>query len=61
MKDAIEKDNFLGRAPRGYDHFVPRVTDPLKVQAKQEIKLNKDDILLKKAFKLKIYKNYTDK
>ena len=61
MKDAIERGAFLGRAPRGYDHFGPRVSDPLKVQANQEIKLNKDGILLKEAFKLKLYKNYTDK
>jgi len=61
MKDAIEKGTFLGRAPRGYDHFGPRVTDPHKVQAKQEIKLNSEGLLLKEAFKLKLYKNYTDK
>jgi hypothetical protein len=39
MKDAIEKGTFLGRAPRGYDHFGPRVKDPTKVQAHQKIKL----------------------
>jgi site-specific DNA recombinase len=61
MKDALERGTFLGRAPRGYDHFGPRVSDPLKVQAKQEIKLNKDGLLLKEAFRLKLYKNYTDK
>jgi site-specific DNA recombinase len=61
MKDAIEKGTFLGRAPRGYDHFGPRVTDPLKMQAKQEIKLNPDGILLKEAFRRKLYKNNTDK
>ena len=61
MKDAIEKGTFLGRAPRGYDHFGPRVKDPIKVQAHQEIKLNTDGLLLKKAFKLKLYNNYTDK
>ena len=61
MKDAIEKGTFLGRAPRGYDHFGPRVSDPFKVQAKQKIKLNKEGLLLKEAFRLKLYKNYTDK
>ena len=61
MVNAIEKGTFLGRAPRGYDHFGPRVSDPLKVQAKQEIKLNKDGLLIREAFKLKIYKNYGDK
>lgn len=61
MKDAIEKGTFLGRTPRGYDHFGPRVTNPLKMQAKQEIKLNPDGILLKEAFRRKLYKNNTDK
>ncbi|GAA4279679.1 hypothetical protein GCM10022260_01000 [Gaetbulibacter aestuarii] len=61
MKDAIEKGTFLGRAPRGYDHFGPRVTDPSKVQAKQEIKLNAEGLVLKEAFKLKLYENYTDR
>jgi site-specific DNA recombinase len=61
MKDAIEKGTFLGRAPRGYDHFGPRVKDPTKVQAHQKIKLNTDGLLLKKAFKLKLYNNYSDK
>jgi site-specific DNA recombinase len=61
MINALEKGIFLGRAPRGYDHFGPRVTDPLKVQANQEIKLNKQGLLLKEVFKLKIYHHYTDK
>ena len=61
MKDAIEKGTFLGKSPRGYDHFGPRVTDPRKVQAKQEIKLNNEGLLIKEAYKLKLYKNYTDK
>ena len=49
MKDAIEKGIFLGRAPRGYDHFGPRVKDPTKVQAHQEIKLNTDGAFIKKS------------
>jgi len=61
MINVLEKGIFLGRAPRGYDHFGPRVSDPLKVQAKQEIKLNDDSSLIKEAFKLKLYKGYTDK
>ena len=61
MINVLEKGIFLGRAPRGYDHFGPRVIDPLKVQAKQEIKLNVDSSLIKGAFKLKLYKGYTDK
>jgi len=50
----------LGKAPRGYDHYGPRVKDPTKVQAKQEIKLNDDGLLIKEAFQLKMYRNYTN-
>ncbi|GAB4155259.1 MAG: hypothetical protein Tsb0033_04270 [Winogradskyella sp.] len=61
MINVLEKGRFLGRAPRGYDHFGPRVSDPSKVQAKQEIKLNAHGKLIKEAFRLKLYENYTDK
>ncbi|WP_243472762.1 recombinase family protein [Winogradskyella sp. MH6] len=61
MINVLEKGTFLGRAPRGYDHFGPRVSDPSKVQAKQEIKLNAHGKLIKEAFRLKLYKNHTDK
>ena len=50
----------MGKAPRGYDHYGPRVKDPTKVQAKQEIKLNDDGLLIKEAFQLKMYRNYTN-
>ena len=60
MINVIEKGKFLGKAPRGYDHYGPRVKDPIKVQAKQEIKLNDDGLLIKEAFQLKLYRNYTD-
>ena len=60
MINVIEKGKFLGKAPRGYDHYGPRVKDPTKVQAKQEIKLNDDGLLIKEAFQLKLYRNYTD-
>jgi site-specific DNA recombinase len=61
MINALEKGTFLGKTPRGYDHFGPRVVDPQKVQAFQEIKLNSDGHLLKEAFRLKIYEAYTNK
>jgi len=61
MINVLEKGTFLGRAPRGYDHYGPRVADPSRVQAKQEIKLNRDGILIKEAFRLKLYKNYSDR
>ncbi|WP_426432414.1 recombinase family protein [Winogradskyella sp. HB-48] len=61
MINVLEKGTFLGRAPRGYDHYGPRVSNPSKVQAKQEIKLNSDGKLIKEAFRLKLYKNHCDK
>ncbi|WP_170179794.1 recombinase family protein [Flavivirga rizhaonensis] len=44
MKDAIEKGTFLGRAPRGYDHFGPRY------QIDSKSKLNKKLRLIKMAY-----------
>ena len=61
MINALEKGTYLGKTPRGYDHFGPRVKDPYKVQAFQEIKLNGDGELIKKAFHLKLYKSYTNR
>ena len=61
MVNMLEKGRTFGRTPRGYDHYGPRVTDPAKVQAKQEIKLNDDGLLIKQAFRLKLYDNYSDK
>ena len=58
--NAIKNGKKVGKTPRGYDHYGPRVKDPEKVQARQEIKLNKEGKLLKQAFKLKLYKSYTD-
>jgi site-specific DNA recombinase len=59
--NALNNGKSFGRSPRGYDHYGPRVTDPTKVQAFQEIKLNEEGKLLKEAFKMKIYKSYNDK
>ena len=59
--NALESGKYIGKCPRGYDHFGPRVKDPDKVQAKQEIILNKEGKILKEAFHLKIYKHYSDK
>ena len=58
--NALENGKIFGKTPRGYDHFGPRVTDPTKVQAYQEIKINSDGQFLKEAFKMKIYKSSTD-
>lgn len=58
--NAISNGKKVGKTPRGYDHYGPRVKDPEKVQARQEIKLNEEGKLLKQAFQLKLYKSYTD-
>ena len=58
--NALENGKVFGKSPRGYDHFGPRVSDPTKVQAFQEIKINNEGKLLKEAFKMKIYKSFTD-
>ena len=61
MKNFVRKGFHLGTAPRGYDKYGPRVTDPRRVQGIQEIKINEEGRWLKKAFKLKIYEDATDK
>ena len=58
--NALENGKVFGKTPRGYDHYGPRVKDPIKVQAFQEIKISTEGQFLKEAFKLKIYKSYTD-
>ena len=58
--NALENGKVFGRTPRGYDHFGPRVSDPKKVQAFQEIKINEEGKLLREAFKKKIYEGYPD-
>ena len=58
--NALENGKVFGRSPKGYDHYGPRVTDPTKVQAFQEIKINNEGQFIKEAFKMKIYKSYTD-
>ena len=58
--NSLENGKVFGRSPKGYDHYGPRVTDPAKVQAFQEIKINNDGKFIKEAFKMKIYKFCTD-
>lgn len=59
--NALNNGKLFGRTPRGYDHYGPRVTNPNMVQAFQEIKINREGIIFREAFKLKIYKSYSDK
>ena len=58
--NSLENGKVFGRSPKGYDHYGPRVTDPTKVQAFQEIKINNQGQFIKEAFKMKIYKSCTD-
>lgn len=58
--NALENGKVFGRTPRGYDHYGPRVSDPNKVQAFQEIKVNKEGKYIKEAFKKKIFEGYPD-
>lgn len=59
--NALNNGKLFGRTPKGYDHYGPRVTKPEFVQAKQEIKVNKEGLIFKEAFRRKIYQSYTDK
>lgn len=59
--NALNNGKLFGRTPKGYDHYGPRVKKPEFVQAKQEIKVNKEGLIFKEAFRRKIYESYTDK
>ena len=61
MQNFVRKGFHLGTAPRGYDKYGPRVTDPNRVQGVQEIKINDEGRWLRKAFKMKIYHDATDR
>ena len=56
----LEQGYYLGRVPRGYDHFGPKVKDYTKIEGKQRIVLNDEGKLLKKAWKWKLnhYKDF---
>lgn len=59
--NALNNGKQFGRTPKGYDHYGPRVKKPEFVQAKQEIKINKEGLIYKEAFRRKLYESYTDK
>jgi DNA invertase Pin-like site-specific DNA recombinase len=59
--NALNNGKQFGRTPKGYDHYGPRVKKPEFVQAKQEIKVNKEGPIYKEAFRRKLYESYTDK
>ena len=59
--NALNNGKKFGTTPKGYDHYGPRVSNPERVQAKQEIKINKEGLIFKEAFRKKIYESQTDK
>ncbi|MBN2396426.1 MAG: recombinase family protein [Candidatus Atribacteria bacterium] len=54
MKKFVKSGQNFGVAPLGYDHYGPRVVDPLKRDIEQRIEVNKDGNVLRKAWKWKL-------
>ncbi|MHA1170246.1 MAG: hypothetical protein DRJ29_08670 [Bacteroidetes bacterium] len=54
MKKFIKSGQHFGVVPIGYDHYGPRVVDPLKRDVKQRIEINEDGIQLRKAWNWKL-------
>ncbi len=54
LKRFVKSGNWLGRAPRGYDHYGPKVKNPKFVQGIQQLKVNDDGRLLKMAWDWKL-------
>ena len=60
MISSLQNGKVLGKAPIGYDHYGPKVKDPEKLKAVQEIKVNAVGELIREAFQMKLYQNYND-
>ena len=54
MKKLLANGNWLGKAPRGYTHFGPRVKNYDNIRQKQELVLNQEGKLIKSAFQWKL-------
>ena len=54
MKTFVKNGNWLGKAPRGYDHYGPRVKNLKFVSGKQRLEINTEGKILKKAWKWKL-------
>ena len=50
----IKEGKWLGNAPKGYDHFGPKVKERKFYSPEQMIKLNEEGFLLKKAWQWKV-------
>lgn len=55
----LKQGNWLGHAPKGYSHYGTRVKDFSLKKSKQEIIINEEGKLLRKAWELKL-KGYND-
>ena len=53
MTAHVKNGNLLGKAPRGYDHYGPRVKNPKFISGIQRLEINNEGKLLKKAWKWK--------
>ena len=54
MKKFVRAGHYLGKVPIGYDHFGPRVVDPVKRGIEQKIIVNEDGLKLKRAWEWKL-------
>lgn len=54
MMKHIKNGHWLGNAPKGYDHFGPKVKDMKYYSREQKIVLNEEGKLLKKAWQWKL-------
>ncbi len=54
MRRHIKEGHWLGNAPKGYDHFGPKVKDMRYYSREQRIELNDEGKLLKKAWQWKL-------
>ncbi|MFC2103388.1 recombinase family protein [Bacteroidota bacterium] len=54
MKSFLKCGNWLGKAPRGYDHFGQRVKDYNRISEKQKIVLNEEGKILQNAWYWKL-------
>jgi site-specific DNA recombinase len=50
----LKNGNWLGKVPRGYDHFGPKVKDIRRIREKQEILINEEGRIFQQAWNWKI-------
>jgi site-specific DNA recombinase len=54
LKSFVGRGNWLGKSPRGYDHYGPRVKNPKFIQGVQELRINEEGKLLRLAWQWKL-------